>query len=95
MRYILPNLVVPDLARKQDFRKYMKVEMLIGTEKTTLYQIFKNIIINSKVIVKSILDPDDNFERSLQALMDWQCLFNILQLLRDFINYVDVKTRDS
>ena len=36
-------------------------EMLIRTLPTSLLQIFCKIILNSKVIVKSIIDPDDNF----------------------------------
>ena len=35
--------------------------MLFRTLPTTLLQIFSKIILNSKVSVKSILDPDDNF----------------------------------
>ena len=43
--------------------------MLNRTLPTTLIQIFCKIIFNSKVIVKSIIDADDNFWRSSQALM--------------------------
>ena len=35
--------------------------MLIKTLSTNLLQIIYKIIFNSKVIVKSIIDPDDNF----------------------------------
>ena len=38
-------------------------EMLIRTLRTILLQIFCKIISYFKVIVKSILDPDDNFPR--------------------------------
>ena len=41
--------------------KLFKGEMLFRTLSTTLFQIFSKIILNSKVSVKSILDPDDNF----------------------------------
>ena len=40
--------------------KIFEGEMLIRTLPTTLLQIFCKIILNSKVIVKSIIDPDDN-----------------------------------
>ena len=39
-------------------------------DKETLLQIFHKIILNSKFIVKSILDPVDNFSRKFsKALM--------------------------
>ena len=37
--------------------------MSLRTLPTTLLQIFRKIIFNSKVIAKSIKDPDDNFVR--------------------------------
>ena len=40
--------------------------MLIQTFSTTLLQIFKAINFNSKVIDKSIMNPDDNFWRISQ-----------------------------
>ena len=40
--------------------KLFEAEMLIRTLPTTLLQIFRKIIVNSKVIEKSIKDPDDN-----------------------------------
>ena len=39
--------------------QYKKV--LIRTQPTTFLQIFHKIILNFKVIIKSILGPDDNF----------------------------------
>ena len=36
-------------------------EMYIGTLQTTLLQMFSEVIFNFEVIVKSTLDPDDNF----------------------------------
>ena len=44
---------------------FFKAEMFIGALSPTLLQIFCKIILNSKVIVKSIIDPDDNFWRNL------------------------------
>ena len=44
-------------------------EMLIKTLPKTLLQIVCNIIVNSKVIVKSILVPDDNCWRNSEALI--------------------------
>ena len=38
------------------------------TKPTTLLQIFCKMILISKVIVKSILDPDDNFCMSINGL---------------------------
>ena len=49
--------------------KIFEGEMLIRTLPTTFLQIFSKIILNSKVSVKSILDPDDNFWRNAQVLM--------------------------
>ena len=43
--------------------------MLIRTIPTTLLQIFSKISFNSKVIVKTIIGPDDNFQRISYALM--------------------------
>ena len=48
------------LPGKSMIRKLFDGEMLIGTLATTLLQIFCKIILNFLVIVKSILDPDDN-----------------------------------
>ena len=45
------------------------VEMLIRTPPTTLLQIFCEFMLNSKVILKSILDPDDTCLGYLQAWM--------------------------
>ena len=42
-------------------REIVDGEMLIRTLPATLLQIFRKIILNSKVIVKSISGPDDNF----------------------------------
>ena len=38
---------------------------------TTLLQTFCKIILNSKVIIKSIIDPDDNFSRNSRDLLGW------------------------
>ena len=35
--------------------------MLFRTEPTALLQIFSESIVNSEVIIKSDIDPDDNF----------------------------------
>ena len=40
------------------------VEMFIRTLPTSLLQIFGKITLNTKVIVKSIIDPDVNFSKS-------------------------------
>ena len=53
-----------NLAGKRTCRKIFEGEMLIRTLSTTLLQIFCKIILNSEVIVKSIIDPDDNFLRN-------------------------------
>ena len=50
-------------------RKIFHGEMSIRILLTTLFQIFRKIILNFKVIVKSIIDPDDNFQRNSLALM--------------------------
>ena len=46
--------------------------MLIRTLPTISLQIFCKMIINSKVIIKSIIDPDDNFWRNSQVLMGYK-----------------------
>ena len=43
-------------------RKIFLGEMSIRILSTTLFQIFCKIILNFKVIVKSIIDPDGNFQ---------------------------------
>ena len=48
--------------------KIFEEEILMGTFPTTLLQIFCEIILNSHIIVKSVLDPDDNFTRSIYGL---------------------------
>ena len=53
-----------NLAGKSIIRKIFDGEMLNKIIPTTLLQIFCETIINSKVIVKSIEDPDDNVWRS-------------------------------
>ena len=45
-------------------RKVFDGEMSFIIIPTTLLQIFKKIILNFIVIVKSIFDPDDNFWRN-------------------------------
>ena len=49
--------------------KIFQGEMLFRTLPTTLLQIFCKIILNSKVIVKRIFDPDDTFWRNSLVLM--------------------------
>ena len=41
--------------------KIFDEEISIRTLPTTLFQIFLKTILNFKVIVKSIIDPDNNF----------------------------------
>ena len=43
--------------------------MLIRTPKKNHLLIFCEMVLNSKVIIKSIVDPDDNFKMNSQALM--------------------------
>ena len=43
-------------------RKIFHGEMSIRILSTTLLQKFCKMILNLKVIVKSIIDPDDNFQ---------------------------------
>ena len=45
-------------------RKIFHREMSIRILSTTLLQIFCVIILNFIVIVKSIIDPDNNFQRN-------------------------------
>ena len=45
-------------------RKIFHGKMLIKILSTTHFQIFCKIILNFKVIVKSIIYPDDNFRRN-------------------------------
>ena len=45
-------------------RKIFQGEMSIRILSTTIFQIFCKIILNFKVIVKGIIDPDDNFQRN-------------------------------
>ena len=49
-----------NLAGKGIAKKIFDGEMFIRTLPTTLIQRFKKIIVYSKVIFKSIIDPDDN-----------------------------------
>ena len=46
---------------QQDSGETSDGKIFIRTLTTTLLQIFCKIILNSEVIVKSILNPDDNF----------------------------------
>ena len=45
-------------------REIFDGEILIKRPPTNLLQIFCKIILNSKVIVKGIIDPDDTFSRN-------------------------------
>ena len=49
------------LSAKAFLRKRFEEGMFIRTLPTTLLQILREIILNSLVIVKSIIDLDDNF----------------------------------
>ena len=49
--------------------KILYIEMSITTLTTTILQIDCKIILNFKVIGKSILDPDDNFWRTLKQYL--------------------------
>ena len=51
--------------------KLFEWEMLIRTLPTTLLQIFCKIILNSKIIVQSILDPDDNSWMNSLSINGW------------------------
>ena len=53
-----------NIAGKSIFGKLFDEEMFIKTLLTTLLQIFRKIILNSKIAVKSIRDPDNNFWRN-------------------------------
>ena len=53
-----------NLSSKSVFGKIFEGEMLIRTLPTTLLQIFCKISFNPKVIVRSTIDPDDNFYRN-------------------------------
>ena len=44
-------------------REIFHGEMSIRILSTTLFQIFCKLILNFIVIVKSIIDPDNNFQR--------------------------------
>ena len=54
---------------KAQFTKYLKGEILIRILPTTLLQIFHKIIPNSKVIVQSIINPDNNFWMKSQVVI--------------------------
>ena len=58
--------------------------MLIRTSPTTLLQIFCKIILNSQVIVKSIIDPDNN----LVELLSINGSIKMYNVVSDFI-YLD------
>ena len=53
-----------NIAGKSKVQKIFDGEMVIRTKPTNLLQIFCKIILNFKVTVKSIIDPDDNVKRS-------------------------------
>ena len=50
-----------NIVGKSIIRKIFDGEMFIRSLLTTLSQFFDKIIPNSKIIVKGIRDPDDNF----------------------------------
>ena len=58
--------------------------MLIRTLPTTLLQIFCKIILNSQVIIKSIIDPDNN----LVELLSINGSIKVYNVVSDFI-YLD------
>ena len=56
---------------KTELEKYFEGEILIRTLATTPLQIFFKIILDTEVIIKSMIDPDDNFaSKNSQAWMD-------------------------
>ena len=57
------TLLMESFKRKHS-RKIFEGDISIRTLPTTLFQIFCKIIINFIIIVKSTLDPDDNFKRN-------------------------------
>ena len=58
---LMISLTILIKSHKQKHREIFDGEMLIKTLPPTLLQIFCEIFHISKVIVKSIVDPDDNF----------------------------------
>ena len=56
-----------NLQVKAKLRKIFNGEILFRTSLKTLFHILCKIFLNSKVIVKSIKDPDDNFKRNPSA----------------------------
>ena len=52
--------------------------MLISTIPTTLFQIFCKTSLKSKIIVKSILDQDDNFCSIIMKIFDNEMLIRTL-----------------
>ena len=51
---------------KAKLRKIFQGEMFMRTILRILHQIFPKIILNFKLIVKSIIGPDNNFWRTLK-----------------------------
>ena len=54
--------------KPKSYSKIFDGEMSVRTVPTTLLQIFCKTILTFKVIVKGIIDPDDNFWRKVLAL---------------------------
>ena len=56
-------IFIKSFSRKHFFLKIFEGEMLIRTQQTTHIQILCKMILNFQVIVKSIINPDDNFKK--------------------------------
>ena len=57
------------LQEKTHVEKYLKGECYSEHYQEYSYKYFFKIILNSKVIIKSIKDPDDNCDKKCGALM--------------------------
>ena len=57
------------LSNKSNIYKIFEGELFIRTPSTTLLQIFRKFVLYSKVILKSLADPDDIGQVGLQAWM--------------------------
>ena len=58
-------------SRQRHSKKIFEGEMLIRPLPTALLQISCKISLNSKVIVKNTIDPDNHFLRNSKALMGY------------------------
>ena len=66
--------------------KIFEEGMFLKTFSTTLLQIFCKISINSKVIIKSIIDPDDNCWRNSLSINGLNLILQgvLVDLSQDF-----------